>query len=207
MNRLSKLPPAFRRFDRIGGVLEFNVFDGAEGGDEQIFEAMRLVLPHGKRFEPERLRTLGYRRINEHALFGDWYDRPSGRLLRRGDYDTDDGRKLKDPELVTLDRVKIMSGAAPVPDAGAGGQFAYAFANPPYTLRARPSEVQALFDEIREFILPPLQWSEIRDWSSPRLTEVSDYFDLGMEWWGVFLFTIHVPALQRLTIVAGSTTD
>lgn len=207
MKRLAKLPPAFKRFGRIGGVLDFTIFEGAEGGDEQILEAMGLALPHGKRFEPERLRALGYRRIDERAFFGGWHDRRSGRLLRRGDYDTDDGRKLKDPELVTLDRVKIMSGAAPVPDAGAGGQFAYAFSHPPYPLRARPSEVQALFDEIREFILPRLQWSEILDWTSPRLPEVSDYFDAGMEWWGVFLFSIHVPAIQRLTIIAGSTTD
>jgi hypothetical protein len=30
---------------------------------------------------------------------------------------------------------------------------------------------------------------------------------MGMEWWGIFLFSIHVPAIERLTIVAGSTTD
>lgn len=207
MERLAKLPPAFKRFERIGGVLVFTVFNGAEGGEEEILEAMRLALPHGKRFEPARLRALGCRRIDERALLGDWYDRRSGRLLRLGDYRTDDGRALTNPKLVSLDRVRIVSGSAPVPDAGAGGQLAYAFSHPPYSLRARPSEVQALFDEIRDFILPPPHWSEIRDWTSPRLPEVSDYFDLGMGWWGVFLFSIHVPALRRLTIVAGSTTD
>jgi steroid 5-alpha reductase family enzyme len=67
--------------------------------------------------------------------------------------------------------------------------------------------VQAVFDEIRDFILPPAHQYEICDWSSPRLPEVSDYFTDGMEWWGVFLFSIYVPALKRLTIVAGSTTD
>jgi hypothetical protein len=207
MKRLAKLPPAFKRFGRIGGVLIFTVFDGVEGGEEQILEAMALALPHGGRFEPERLRALGHRRIDERTFFGDWYDRRSGHLLRRGDYSTEDGRELKDPRLATLDREKIVSGAAPVPDSGAGGQFAYAFSHPPYPLRAHGSEVQALFDEIREFILPPLHWSEILDWTSPSLSAVSDYFEAGMEWWGVFLFSIHIPALQRLTIVAGSTTD
>jgi hypothetical protein len=207
MNQLAKLPPAFKRFHRIGGVLGFTVFDGAQGGDEEILEAMRLALPHSKRFEPELLRVLGFRRIDERRFYGDWYDRGSGQLLKLGDYATDDGRKLRNPKLVRLEGVKIMSGAAPVPDSGTGGEFAYAFANPPYPLRARPSEVQSLFDEISRFVLPPPHWNEILDWTSPRLTEVSDYFEAGMEWWGVFLFSIHVPALKRLTIVVGSTTD
>ena len=100
-----------------------------------------------------------------------------------------------------------MSGAAPGIDPGSGGQFAYAFSNPPYGLRARGSEVQALFEEIRDFILPPDERSEILDWTSPRLPEVSAYFSMGIDWWGVFLFTIHVPATGRLTAIAGSTTD
>jgi hypothetical protein len=67
--------------------------------------------------------------------------------------------------------------------------------------------VQAVFEEIRDFILPPLKSSEILDWTSRELPEVSDYFVDGMEWWGAFLFSIHIPALQRLTIIAGSSTD
>jgi hypothetical protein len=64
-----------------------------------------------------------------------------------------------------------------------------------------------VFEKIRDFILPPLEGAEIFDWSSPQLPEVSDYFDPGMEWWGVFLFSIHVPAMTRLTVIAGSTSD
>lgn len=207
MERLAKLPPAFGRFGKIGGVLDFAVFESAEGGDEEILEAVGLALPNGKRFDPGRLRQLGYRRIEPRVLFGDWYDRGSGHLLRRGDFGTEDGRALKDPALVALDRETILSGGGVLPEAGAGGQLAYAFANPPHSLDTPGSEVQALFDEICGFILPPLHWSEIFDWTSPRLPEVSDYFEAGMEYWGVFLFSIHVPALQRLTIIAGSTSD
>jgi hypothetical protein len=88
-----------------------------------------------------------------------------------------------------------------------GGQFAYAFSEPPYGLQARPSEVQELFCAIRDFILPRGSEHEISDWSSPRLTEASDYFTAGMDWWGVFLFTVYLPTLRRLTAIAGSTTD
>ncbi len=45
------------------------------------------------------------------------------------------------------------------------------------------------------------------DWSSPRLPEASRFFAAGMEWWGVFLFTIYVPQIRRLTVIAGSTAD
>jgi hypothetical protein len=39
------------------------------------------------------------------------------------------------------------------------------------------------------------------------LPEASKFFAAGMEWWGVFLFTINVPSIGRLTVIAGSTSD
>jgi len=109
--------------------------------------------------------------------------------------------------LEKLEGVKITPGAAPSPQAGVGGQFAYAFSRPPYGLKGRPSEVQAVSEEIRDFLLPPGQRSETCDWSSPQLPEVSDYFIAGMEWWGVFLFSIYIAEIERLSIVTDSTTD
>jgi hypothetical protein len=68
-------------------------------------------------------------------------------------------------------------------------------------------EVQELFTAVRKFVLPPNLEHHILDWTSPRLPEVSKFFAAGMEWWGVFLFTVHVPAIRRLTVIAGSTSD
>lgn len=90
---------------------------------------------------------------------------------------------------------------------GEGGQFAYAFSNPPYKLLARPTEVQDLFDEITRFIVPADQHTTILDWTSTRLPDSSGYFASGMEWWGAFLFTNHRPATGRLTAIAASTSD
>ena len=89
----------------------------------------------------------------------------------------------------------------------AGGQFAYAFSCPPYRLQAKASAIQSTFDEIREFISPSKTEIHIWHWSNPALPQVSDYFAAGMEWWVVYLFSIHVPARRRLTIIAGSATD
>lgn len=87
------------------------------------------------------------------------------------------------------------------------GQFAYAFSQPPYPLHAPPEAVQDLFDSLRMVLLPPWQPATILDWSHPSLPEVSAYFEDGAEWWGMFLFTIHLPVTGRLVVIAGSATD
>jgi hypothetical protein len=204
---IEKLPPAFKRYAKMRGVLDFAVFEEAGGEEEEILSAISKALRHAHSFDADRLRLLGCKNIQERVFFGDWYDIGSGNLLKIGHYRTADGTELQNPKLKTLDGVKIVSGASPCPDAGAGGQFAYAFSNPPYGLKGRPSEVQTVFEQVRDFILPPTHQSDICDWSSPQLTEVSDYFVAGMEWWGVFLFSIHIPAIERVTVIAGSTTD
>ena len=153
-----------------------------------------------------KLKLLGFRRIDLGAFYGDWYDVDGDALLKFGTITTDDGRNLVNPRLRDLDRMTV-SRAFHIPEAGMGGQFAYAFSEPPYGLQARPSEVQELFCAIRDFILPRGSEHEISHWSSPRLTEASDYFTAGMDWWGVFLFTVYLPTLRRLTAIAGSTTD
>jgi hypothetical protein len=207
MMRLTKLPSAFERYEEMLGVLDFAVVEGANGDEEEILSTIPHALQPAFTFNAAKLRSLGYKRISERTFFGDWYALESGKLLKLGDYRTADGSKLQNPKLESLDSVKILSGASTCPDPGSGGNFAYAFSNPPYGLNAQGSDVQTVFEEIRDFILPPALQCEICDWSSPRLPEVSDYFADGMEWWGVFLFSVYIPALSRLTVVAGSTTD
>ncbi|HKD24607.1 MAG TPA: hypothetical protein VKC66_01640 [Xanthobacteraceae bacterium] len=220
MERVLPLPPAFGRFhDEMDGVLEFAVFKDADGTEEEILSAVpqALYASWGRRaprttYDRERLRSLGSRRITERTFFGEptvdnnrWYDYERGLLLKGGTLTTADGLKLTNPPLVTLAGVKIVGSGSSIPRGP--GHFAYAFSEPPYRLNAKPDEVQAVFEKIRDFILPPTQHCEILDWSNEGLPEVSDYFNAGMEWWGVFLFSLYVPSLRRLTIIAGSDTD
>ena len=207
MQRIDKLPSPFKRYQKMLGALSFAVFEDAGGTEEEILSAMSAVFADDRKFDVERLRTLGCKRLRERPFFGEWYDPETGMLLKLSTYTTADGTELRNPKLKKLDRVKIMSGGAPVPEVGAGGEFAFAFSHPPYGLQGRPSEIQSVFEEIRDFILPPAHTSEICDWTNPKLTEVSNYFEAGMEWWGVFLFSIHIPTQQKLTIIAGSTSD
>jgi hypothetical protein len=151
--------------------------------------------------------ALSNREIDRLAFYGEWYDAATRSLLKIGMYTSSDGKVLVNPKLRNLRGIRLVSGGGPIPEVGIGGQFAYAFSWTPYGLRTNPEEVQELFDKITEFILPANLDHKILDWTKGDLSEVSPYFAAGMEWWGVFLFTIHVPEIQRLTVIAGSTTD
>jgi hypothetical protein len=204
MRAVETLPPEFERFRHIGGALRFAIYEDARGGDAEALTAITSAVPD---LDRGKLESLGCRRIDRLRFFGDWYDMATDSVLSVGEFTTSDGKKLVNPRLKDLGGIKIQSGGSPLPEAGDGGQFAYAFSFTPYGLDASPEEVQELFDAITKFILPPNHEHHILDWSSPRLPEASKFFAAGMEWWGVFLFTIHVPLMRRLTVVAGSTSD
>jgi hypothetical protein len=207
MRPVDKLPPSFQRYQDFGGVLDFAVFEDAQGTEDEVLEAVPSALSGHRSYDPSRLRALGGRRIDERQFFGKWYDCDSGDLIKRGSHKTADRRALEDPKLRETHGVKLIFSGWDAPDPGESAGFAYAFSLPPYPLWLRPAELQELFDEIVRFILPGGCEATILDWTNPYLPEVSDYFEDGMEWWGVFLFSIHIPAIQRLTIIAGSTTD
>ncbi|ODT50733.1 MAG: hypothetical protein ABS59_10300 [Methylobacterium sp. SCN 67-24] len=207
MHKIDELPIAFRKLREIGSVVEFGVFGDFIAPREDVGFAVRATLPQTSSFKSTKLSEIDSRSIPRSEFFGDWFDSKAGALIKVGRWRTADGEELQNPLLKNLDDIKLDSGSCTLPDPGSGGQFAFALTRPPYPLRARPSEVQKLFEEVCLFLFPPLQKAEITDWSSPKLPEVSDYFADGMEWWGVFLFTIYLPDLKRLTVIAASATD
>ncbi len=211
MERIEKEPGSVRRYREIGGVLDFTFFEGVDdtfqSAHAAIDQALTRFATGRERFDPTHLRLAPCKRVSKDAFLGDWFDNRSGLLIRRGVFTTDTGQKLIDPTYKQLEGVSIRSGSSPVPALWAGGQFAYAFSQPPYGLQATPNEIQALFRKVCDVILPPWLDSEIIDWCSPELAGVSDYFLAGAEWWGAFLFTVRVPVHQRMTIILGSATD
>jgi hypothetical protein len=187
------------------GVIDFHVFAEVEALDEDIcLEAIATSVPG---LDREKLRAISCRHVDDQTFFGDWYDTNQGVLIKRGTWRTEDGRTLENPVLTDLEGLRISSGAFEHPGLGSGGQFAYAFVNPPYGLGASPKEVQRVFEGVRRFLLPPDTVHEILDWSDPRLPEAAEYFKAGMDWWGVFLFVVFVPDHQRLVVISASTTD
>jgi hypothetical protein len=201
LHRLEPLPAAFARYDAIGGALEFHVFEDADGGVEEAVALIQQAVPDA---DLDALRDLGFREIDDQKFYGGSYDATSDSLLKLGNWGAQ-GR-LINPRLRDLESL-LLTGGGLIPEPGLGGEFAHAFSFTPYGLRASPVEVQELFDKVRHVILPPRLPHIIRDWASPDLVKVSPIFEQGMEWWGVFLFTIFVPDWRRHTVIVGSTTD
>lgn len=205
MLRRDLLPAAFDRYARVG-ELEFALFDDADGTPEAIVEAVQRALPSRASFDGARLLQLGSRAIDQTTFFGDALSIDGHDLIRRGTWRTADGRELADPTFRQLAGLKVVSGGGSRPAPGTGGNFALAFSHPvhgPADLLA----MQDLFDAIRAVLLPPATPAEIRDWTSPQLDQVSDYFRPGLEWWGVYLFSVYLPQWRQLAIVLGSATD
>jgi hypothetical protein len=201
---VEKLPWAFKRFSEIGGALEFSVFEQAQWGEGAARAAMARAVPG---WREESAKALNPREIDKQGLLGEWCDAATMSLIKVGSWTAEDGKVFTNPRLRDLKGIRLVSGGCSIPEVGAGGELAYAFSWTPYGLDAGPQEVQQLFEAITAFILPPDLDHKILDWGSSQLPQVSPYFESGMEWWGVFLFTIQVPALQRLTVIFGSATD
>jgi hypothetical protein len=211
------LPDFFSRYHRIGGVLHFGLFADCTGTEESFHEAIAASIGESVgagTIDRRHLVGLPWRSLSPQAFLGCWADIRTRTLRRFGEYTASHRRKLINPsyaELETLRRAgeRITSGGTPIPDLWVGGQFAFAFADPPYGLfDTTPGEVQALFEAVLDVVVPRGRAVDIRDWGSPALADACpDYSRPGTERWGVFLFTVFDAPNKALTVIAGSSTD
>jgi hypothetical protein len=87
------------------------------------------------------------------------------------------------------------------------GEYAYAFTDAPHPPRLSKSRFQEIFNELDAIMFPGSYPAIILDWSSPKLIQVSNYFEEGFEWWGAFLFTVSIPSQRKITVISASNTD
>jgi hypothetical protein len=79
-----------------------------------------------------------------------------------------------------------------------------AFQFPPYSLSPENKEAEQLYAEVNRAFFGDLnRVTELFTWS----TEWSNYFDLGHEWWGAFLWTARPAPDGPIIWVAASSTD
>ncbi len=214
MERLTP-PRALAAFRAAGGVIDYSFFlatdeDLATVGTamQRHFSELDGVGPLWRpSFDAAALETLPRRKVDKVTLFGSWYEPSTGELKKLGSGVVKGKGNLTDPLYSELGTGRTLNWAGPAPEAGTGGQYAYAFTEPPHGLSAEPATVQSLFDDINSEVFPSKFDHLIVDWSGEDLVKLSNYFEAGMEWWGVLLFTVYVPHLQRLTVVSASTTD
>jgi hypothetical protein len=194
-----------RTMAKMGCAIRICAYE-AESGDSEVCR-IAIGQTFGKDCDHQVLASIEPRKMRERSFFGDWLDFDTGKLIKRGTHSNDAGVELINPTLLQLANFRARSSGGDIPEAGEGGQFAYAFLCPPYSLRGDARKIQETFDALRAALLPEDSENEIRDWTSPRLPEFSAYFKAGMEWWGIFLFTIFDSSRKRLLVLSASTTD
>lgn len=153
------------------------------------------------------LRTLGFRVLSRDEFMGTHWSPTARKLVKQGVWTDAHGVAHRDPILETLDGVKFTCGGGELGSPHESGDYARAFAFPPYGLTGTPSSIQAIFDEVTETFMPSDRKTIIRDWCHRDLPKVSAYFEDGNEFWGMFLFTVHVPAERRMCVIMASETD
>jgi hypothetical protein len=208
---LSKAQTALlKRFDEIGGCVEYVVFDcdssvdDIESADSHRDAAIAALQKIGKDWAEHAVKAskehkmpiakffvlkidLGKamssqsKRITPQEFLGPHYDFQTCRLFDKQSYSDFAG-------------------------------YAYAFWQPPYGLcdfrppakRVSVQEATELFHEINQEVLGGVTpQSIIYQWP----VDWSNFFDAGQEWWGSFLWTFANPGTQRIVVLAASTTD
>jgi hypothetical protein len=213
MQRVDEDPPAVEELHRVGGVLDFSFFRDAINDrghlTAAILEHMRTLKNLGPVYRPTinpgAAAELPVRQIDRQTFLGEYYDAATG-SLRFGDVEVLDRSDVT--ESCGGASVQIDSGEGRDPhEPSTDGHLAYAFFQTPHSLTARPKNLNRLFREIVHLVAPEGEVCEILDWSGPQLASFSDYFTAGLEWWGVFLFTVFQVDSAKLVVITGSTTD
>ncbi|WP_299327008.1 hypothetical protein [Parasphingopyxis sp.] len=163
--------------------------------------------------------------LNIREFFGRWYDFNRGLLVEQGYWEFADGSRIENTPLVDLPKYATKSqkaGGFDCPEIECRGNYAYAFSNAvhgPNHFKHGP-RFQEIFDLLNEQIFPSgysptVDQAALRinstpvvyDWSTPELERFSRFFEAGLEWWGIFLFTVHDPLTSRLAVISASETD
>ena len=206
-------PNAIAQFREAGGEVDYSIFCNFSDDPQSLEQAVECHLlaratPYWKPWvKVENIKSLPHELIDEIRFFGDWYDAENSSLRLLGSGNIKGMGRVSDPLYKDLKGCRVDYWGHNPPGIGSGGQYAYAFCCPPHGLGASFDQIQDWFDAINKIILPQNIPSVITDWSSARLGHLSNYFEAGLEWWGVFMFTIGVPEIQQLTVISASTTD
>lgn len=90
--------------------------------------------------------------------------------------------------------------------------YEYAFLRPPYSSELEKEDFfhvnNLLFSNIKN--LEIYDWCDGIDWTTPDAyweNKWSNYFDYGLEWWGVIFWTVYDKAADMFVVIAASTTD
>jgi hypothetical protein len=192
-----RLAGLLARYKAVGGVIEHVLITNPDPG-----------IPDPELHRQAALFTLRILARRTDTYFDALLQRPEWRGHRRDEFfaietreDRLTGRPVSTDEFVGP-WFDPRTGRFTQHDEPAG--YAYAFCNPPYSLRGDPGEDATLFLNIAGVLFQGFHPSlTVYAWTP----ECSNYFDDGQEWWGSFFWTTCIPDSQFVAGIAASTTD
>ena len=208
-------PKIFCELKKIGVVLKYSFFDSAGPTrssrllaiDAHLADANEPCEWHLPKENAEALELLAERKLDRSQFLGQWCNPSDLSLIQRGSGHVQGVGEVENLRYDDARIKRIRSWTSSIPDSHDAGEYAFAFSQPPYSLFGGRAKAQRLFRESTGVILPPSEKIYIYDWSGADLSEVDSYFEAGMDWWGIYLFTIFQPSIGRMIVISGSTTD
>ena len=235
LEKMCEVPPSgeverlLAEFRSAGGVVDF-VLVGLAGNDgshpdvhhqsasvtmrsvarriDTYFEALLCTKEFGNNKRDDFYRVtfdhikLQGRQITVGEFVGPMFNMQTGQLLMRGETRTNLNRYF------WVGDKEILANEVPFPplvnESFVTQEYAHAFCEPPHPLRLTNLKVREMFLAItaavfRQFAEP----CTIYKW----LTDCSNYFDAGHEWWGSFFWTVHPHESPFVVGVVASTSD
>lgn len=198
--------PSYQRFLLADGEIGISIGTNAEN----TLDGHAAVLGHAIRsycigeLDHHRLLSVNPFRIDCRTFHGPWFDCEKGLLIHKGMVTTKQGVSTADPNFVDVQ--DYASKSSELPNLWHPGGFAYAFCDPPYSLRIERLEVQKLYTAITSQVAPRND-ATIYNWHQKEILEVAPQLQSGTEWWGVFAFTTFVPASSCIYGMVAAASD
>jgi hypothetical protein len=196
---------AYERHQEMSGVLNIQIFNACEDTLENHRSALASVLELSA---PKPLEVLSPKRISQAAFHGDFFDKKTGHLVPGGQLVDDYGNKITKPYLTDIHHKK---GSSYNPPGGQTGSFAFAYLLPPYGLfrhnaKLTNIEIEQTYLEMCDYMMPSKN-NHILNWVEPKLIEIAPHLEKGMEWWGVYAYTIHNAEKRMVSAIVAAETD
>lgn len=142
--------------------------------------------------------------IEEEAFHGSHFDYDRQLLRHNGTVNLSRGRSQTNPYY--KDMLSNMGCSSDIPDLWCLGEFAYAFCQPAYGLSMKPFEIHETYSAITSEVTPRNQ-CRIFSWQKEEILDADPWLKAGIDWWGVFVFSVYNKNSGQLFGIAASDTD
>lgn len=188
-----------------GGVISISVCEEAE--DTHVCHAAAVTAAiNSKDIErvSNKVSNVVPVEINEETFHGSYFDYDRQLLRHNGTINLAGGDTQTNPFYKDIE--SKWGGSSHIPDLWSLGEFAYAFCRPAYGLTMKPFKIHETYLAITSEVTPRDQ-CRILSWQKKEILAADPWLKAGVDWWGVFVFSVYNKNTGQLFGIAASDTD